>query len=347
MPLPLPCIGTQGPRRREETAPIEHRWQVGRSPPSTNQPKITRADATHLIPHVAALTVSPGLSPTVRANRFTGHQRRRRAALYFRLSQPRITLTEHRESSASSGASQNLSIRRSGKRCVLTKEGTGPIQSIRPHVHTPRTHTVFSLEDTDLNIFTQPTRVSPSYNMPYASTPQVQMAELKHGRLAMLGVVGCLVQEVVTGKGPVEQLFKGNVREGRWRGRGGRRRKEKRGGRETDRKSVGVGKRIFSFTEPSCYRWKQGHELLVMRQKYKRCVRLGSLVRSVSAVVAAIFSLSRPLLRAVCLGATHRSADYVLDHHVTVTSCRCRVVPRVVRHNARRRLDRSPPAEQL
>lgn len=41
---------------------------------------------------------------------------------------------------------------------------------------------------------------------------KVQMAELKHGRLAMLGVVGCLVQEVVTGEGPLEQISKGNVR---------------------------------------------------------------------------------------------------------------------------------------
>lgn len=41
---------------------------------------------------------------------------------------------------------------------------------------------------------------------------KVQMAELKHGRLAMLGVVGCLVQELVTGEGPVEQLLNGNVR---------------------------------------------------------------------------------------------------------------------------------------
>lgn len=41
---------------------------------------------------------------------------------------------------------------------------------------------------------------------------KVQMAELKHGRLAMVAVVGALVQEVVTGQGPVEQLFSGNVR---------------------------------------------------------------------------------------------------------------------------------------
>lgn len=41
---------------------------------------------------------------------------------------------------------------------------------------------------------------------------KVQMAELKHGRLAMLGVVGCFVQEAVTGQGPVEQLLLGNVR---------------------------------------------------------------------------------------------------------------------------------------
>lgn len=42
---------------------------------------------------------------------------------------------------------------------------------------------------------------------------KVQMAELKHGRLAMLAVVGSLVQEAVTGEGPVEQLFTGNVSE--------------------------------------------------------------------------------------------------------------------------------------
>lgn len=42
---------------------------------------------------------------------------------------------------------------------------------------------------------------------------KVQMAEIKHGRLAMLGVSGCLAQELVTGQGPLEQLFKGNVRE--------------------------------------------------------------------------------------------------------------------------------------
>lgn len=41
---------------------------------------------------------------------------------------------------------------------------------------------------------------------------KVQMAELKHGRLAMLGVVGCFAQELVTGQGPVEQLLLGNVR---------------------------------------------------------------------------------------------------------------------------------------
>ncbi|CAM9827992.1 unnamed protein product, partial [Hapterophycus canaliculatus] len=40
---------------------------------------------------------------------------------------------------------------------------------------------------------------------------KVQMAELKHGRLAMLGVVGCLAQELVTGEGPLEQIAKGNV----------------------------------------------------------------------------------------------------------------------------------------
>lgn len=42
---------------------------------------------------------------------------------------------------------------------------------------------------------------------------KVQMAELKHGRLAMLAVVGCFAQEVVTGQGPVEQLLSGNVSE--------------------------------------------------------------------------------------------------------------------------------------
>lgn len=42
---------------------------------------------------------------------------------------------------------------------------------------------------------------------------KVQMAELKHGRLAMVAVVGSLVQEVVTGEGPVEQLFSGKVSE--------------------------------------------------------------------------------------------------------------------------------------
>lgn len=42
---------------------------------------------------------------------------------------------------------------------------------------------------------------------------KVQMAEIKHGRLAMLSVSGCLAQELVTGQGPLEQLFKGNVRE--------------------------------------------------------------------------------------------------------------------------------------
>lgn len=40
---------------------------------------------------------------------------------------------------------------------------------------------------------------------------KVQMAELKHGRLAMLAVLGCFAQEMVTGEGPVEQLFTGNV----------------------------------------------------------------------------------------------------------------------------------------
>lgn len=40
---------------------------------------------------------------------------------------------------------------------------------------------------------------------------KVQMAELKHGRLAMVAVLGSLVQEVVTGEGPVEQLFSGKV----------------------------------------------------------------------------------------------------------------------------------------
>lgn len=42
---------------------------------------------------------------------------------------------------------------------------------------------------------------------------KVQVAELKHGRLAMVAVVGSLVQEVVTGEGPVEQLFSGKVSE--------------------------------------------------------------------------------------------------------------------------------------
>eukprot|EP00752_Nemacystus_decipiens_P013450 g11912.t1 len=40
---------------------------------------------------------------------------------------------------------------------------------------------------------------------------KVQLAEIKHGRLAMLGVSGCLAQELVTGQGPLEQLFKGNI----------------------------------------------------------------------------------------------------------------------------------------
>lgn len=40
---------------------------------------------------------------------------------------------------------------------------------------------------------------------------KVQLAEIKHGRLAMLAVVGALVQETVTGEGAVEQLFTGNV----------------------------------------------------------------------------------------------------------------------------------------
>ena len=39
----------------------------------------------------------------------------------------------------------------------------------------------------------------------------IQLAEIKHGRLAMLAVVGALAQEMVTGEGPVEQLFTGNV----------------------------------------------------------------------------------------------------------------------------------------
>lgn len=40
---------------------------------------------------------------------------------------------------------------------------------------------------------------------------KVQVAELKHGRLAMLAVVGALMQEALTGEGPVEQLLKGHV----------------------------------------------------------------------------------------------------------------------------------------
>lgn len=56
------------------------------------------------------------------------------------------------------------------------------------------------------------------------------MAEIKHGRLAMLGVSGCLAQELVTGQGPLEQLFKGNVRE-RERDRG----KDRKGGKEKRR----------------------------------------------------------------------------------------------------------------
>lgn len=40
---------------------------------------------------------------------------------------------------------------------------------------------------------------------------KVQLAEIKHGRLAMVAVVGALVQETVTGEGAVEQLFTGNV----------------------------------------------------------------------------------------------------------------------------------------
>lgn len=49
---------------------------------------------------------------------------------------------------------------------------------------------------------------------------KVQMAELKHGRLAMLAVLGCFAQEMVTGEGPVEQLFTGNVsaKHEMWRG---------------------------------------------------------------------------------------------------------------------------------
>lgn len=42
---------------------------------------------------------------------------------------------------------------------------------------------------------------------------KVQIAEIKHGRLAMLAVSGCFAQEIVTGEGPVEQLFTGNVRD--------------------------------------------------------------------------------------------------------------------------------------
>ncbi|CAM9388207.1 unnamed protein product [Choristocarpus tenellus] len=41
---------------------------------------------------------------------------------------------------------------------------------------------------------------------------KVQLAELKHGRLAMIAILGMLVQEQVTGEGPVEQVIKGHVR---------------------------------------------------------------------------------------------------------------------------------------
>eukprot|EP00752_Nemacystus_decipiens_P007188 g6437.t1 len=45
--------------------------------------------------------------------------------------------------------------------------------------------------------------------------PQVwrrrQLQELKHGRLATLGITGILAQELVTHEGPVEQLLKGHI----------------------------------------------------------------------------------------------------------------------------------------
>ncbi|CAB1117385.1 LHCP [Ectocarpus sp. CCAP 1310/34] len=38
-----------------------------------------------------------------------------------------------------------------------------------------------------------------------------QLQELKHGRLASLGITGMLAQELVTHEGPVEQLLKGDI----------------------------------------------------------------------------------------------------------------------------------------